>query len=208
MRSRKNKAILEAAGILTDRERLWQAMRRLQTFDARELSLATGVDRRKTVLEEYLSGLVRAGILDKTPPARVGGFARYALVRDTGVDAPRVRKNGSLVPCSGQSRMWQAMKILKVFSVRDLVVHAGLPDAPVTEKTAASYCRWLMQGQYLMPFSGEANDVLRYRFIRDTGAKAPQILRVKQLFDPNTGEVVTSDALAPALERAAGKDEL
>lgn len=202
---RTRKPALELSGVLTDREKLWQAVRRLRTFTTPELALAARVDRRQTVIKDYLASLVRAGILRRETQASPGLFNRYELVLDSGVDAPRLRKDGTPLPDTGQVRMWRAMKILKIFSVRDLVVHASLPDAPIKESTAETYCRWLTQGRYLNLPPVE-DGVVRYRLIRDTGAKAPQILRIKQLYDPNTGEVVAGDPIGPALEEAEGRE--
>ncbi|MEG2004576.1 MAG: hypothetical protein RR014_00940 [Bilophila sp.] len=205
MTQRTAKPTLVPSGILTDRERLWTAMRQLRTFTTQDLALSAKMDRRyATVLGEYTNSLVKAGILKKNEPPQKGLFALFELVLDLGVDAPRVRKDGTFVPENGQSRMWQAMKILKTFSVRDLVVHASLPDAPIVEASARLYCTWLVLGKYLKVYTGDENDVTRYRYIRNTGSKAPQILRVKQLFDPNTGEVVTGEALEHALNRGEG----
>lgn len=194
-------ANLKPCGVLTIREKLWAAMRELKEFNAFELAGAARVDRHKYNVMDYLKGLVGAGILRKTPPAFRGDFARFELVLDSGVDAPRVRKNGTLVADDGQTRMWKVMKILKTFSVRDLVVHASLAGVPVADATAATYCRWLETGGYIALQTG---DVPRWRFVRDTGAKAPQILRVKQLFDPNTGKVVTGENAMDVLEREYG----
>lgn len=194
-------ANLKPSGVLTTRERLWGAMRSLKVFNACELAAAAKVDRHKYNVMDYLKGLVAAGILRKTPPSFTGDFARFELALDTGVTAPRVRKNGSMVPEDGQTRMWRAMKILRTFSVRDLVVHASLAGEEVADTTAATYCRWLATGGYVVPLQDE---VPRWRFVRDTGTKAPQVLRVKQLFDPNTGEVVTGEDVLDALERDHG----
>lgn len=57
---------------------------------------------------------------------------------------------------------------------------------------------------YLTPLPREKGDVARYRFVRDTGAKAPQILSVKQLFDANTGEIVVGQDIQSALDDAEG----
>lgn len=189
-------------GVATDRERLWAAMRELRVFDTRDLALKSKVARHKGKIKDYADALTRAGILLKTPARVCGDFARYELVRDLGVDAPRVRKDGTAVPDDGQTRMWRAMKILRTFSARDLVVHAALPGFPVADSTAATYCRWLESGGYLVRQPGE---VPRWRFVRDTGARAPQILRVKQLFDPNTGEVMTGENVLDVLEREHGQ---
>ena len=195
---------LDLSGVLTDRERLWQAMRQLRTFDTRELALAAKVDRRRTVIKEYLVSLVRGGILRRVPQSGPGNFARYELIRDSGVEAPRLRKDGSPLPDAGQSRMWAAMKILRLFTARELAMTASLPEAPVRENTAHAYCRWLVRGHYLFVISDGSTGV-RYRFMRDTGARAPQILSIKQLFDPNTGEVAAGETVGEAYEQADGR---
>lgn len=175
-------------GALTDRERLWSAMRELKTFTVQELCLKSKVDRRTTKARDYLTGLVRAGILDVTHYGP-GKFSTYTLVRDCGVNAPRVRKNGVLLHDSGRTRMWRAMQILSVFSVRELAAAASLADAPIAYEEAKTYCHWLARGGYIIKV-----DATTYRFIpaRNTGPKAPQILRVKQLYDPNTDTVVAT----------------
>lgn len=201
MATRKTaKPRLALVGVLTTREKLWAAMRELHTFSVSDLAHAAKVDRHAYYMGDYIAGLVRAGILSKEQPARFAA-ATYTLLRDQGVDAPRVRKDGSMLPDTAQERMWRAMKVLRVFSVQDLVVHASLPGAPIAVSAARRYCQWLARGKYLVPLSAPG-DVQRYRFVMDTGAKAPQILRVKQLLDVNTGEIVAGDAAREALDRA------
>lgn len=141
-------------------------------------------------MRDYMTGLVKAGILSVAYGARVGLPATYTLARDCGVCAPRVRKDGALLPDSGRTRMWQAMHILGTFSVRELAAAASLQDAPVAYSEAETYCRWLCRGGYLQQIGK-----LAWRAIpaRHTGPKAPQILRVKQLYDPNTARVVLSN---------------
>lgn len=197
----KAKPRLAPVGTLTTREKLWASMRELKTFTVPELARAAKVDRHAYYMSDYLAGLVRAGILNKDHPERFAP-AVYTLLRDLGVDAPRVRKDGSIVPEAAQERMWKAMKVLRVFSVCDLIVHASLPDASITTNAAKGYCQWLARGKYLAPLSAPG-DVQRYRFLRDTGAKAPQILRVKQLYDCNLGKVVAGDDLQSALDAEA-----
>lgn len=193
-------ARLAPAGRLTTREKLWTAMRELQQFTVPELARAAKVDSHAYNIMDYLQALWRAGILGKerVPHART----RYNLLRDMGVDAPRVRRDGSPTPESSLSRMWRAMKILNVFSVRDLMVHAALPAAPIAQNTASDYCQWLTRGGYLVKLPCAPGDVIRWRFIRDTGPKAPQVLRVRQLFDANTGEIVAGQDVQSALDES------
>ncbi len=174
-------------GGLTSREKMWAAMREMREFNIQELCLKTKMPRHRA--RDYIVGLVRAGILGATPGKHRGDFDVYHLERDMGVNAPRVRRDGSFVPESGRTRMWKAMDILRTFSIRELVTAATLECAPVSYEEAEYYCRWLCQGGYLQRMSSVV-----YRFVpaRNTGPKAPQILRVKQLYDPNTDKVIVS----------------
>lgn len=180
---------------LTNRERMWAAMREAREFTIYELCLNTAMPRGRA--RDYIVGLVRAGILGVIPGKRRGNFDVYHLERDMGVNAPRVRRDGSFVPESGRTRMWKAMMVLGCFSVRELVAAASLEDAPVSHEEAEYYCRWLYQGGYLQRVSMNV-----YRFVpaRNSGPKAPQILRVKQLYDPNTDKVV-------AIGEGTGRDD-
>lgn len=200
--SARRKGRLVPAGMLTTREKLWTAMRELKAFCVPELARAAGVDRLRYNVRDYLLGLVRAGILAVEAQTSPGKHANYTLVRDMGVDAPRVRRDGTMPRESAQSRMWKSMKILRVFSVRDLIVYAALPDAPIAAGAALRYCQWLARGGYLAPLPREKNDVTRYRFIRDTGARAPQILSVKQLLDANTGKIMAVQNMQEALDES------
>ena len=181
------------AGVLTDRERLWAAMRTLAVFTIADLCLRvnTGRSRDEAIsrgkARDYLCGLVRAGIVAKSE-SKPFIHATFELMRDMGVRAPRVRKNGVILPDSGRTRMWKAMQILGEFSPRELMHSASLPGAEIAYNEAKGYCSWLSRGGYLVQTKE------RFRFVRarNTGAKAPQILRVKQLLDPNTGKVVYS----------------
>ncbi len=189
---------LSPLGVLTTREKLWCSMRQLKIFTTLELSRHAGLTGRlrKYDVKDYLRGLVAAGIVSKSPAKRYSP-AVYKLERDMGVDAPRVRRDGSCIPENAQTRMWRAMKVLKVFSAMDLVAYASLPERRISEVTAADYCHWLTRGSFLRV---ESEGPTRWRFVRDTGAKAPQILRVKQLLDVNTGEIVAGDAIREALD--------
>lgn len=168
----------------TDRERIWAAIRELREFTQLEVAVKSNVDRRNGKIRDYLVGLVRAGIVERLTHTRYD--SRYRLARDMGVNAPRVRKTGVMLPPSGRNRMWRAMRILKTFTARELAQAASLEQAPVAVSEAESYCAWLARGGYLRGVGK------RWNFVpgRDTGPKAPQILRVRQLYDPNTDKIV------------------
>lgn len=174
-----------AAKAPTDRECIWAAMRHLKEFSQLEVVRLSICDKGK--VQDYLKGLTRAGFVERlNPGCNAREQAVYKLIKDTGVDAPRVRKDGTVLPPSGRTRMWNAMQILRVFTDHELVDAASLPEAPIALEEAKTYCRWLANGGYLKSRQGGWM-MIPAKF---TGAKAPQILRVKKLFDPNIGAVV------------------
>jgi hypothetical protein len=206
MKREKNPVTLElAAAALTDRERIWTAIRELKTFDARDLGRKTGLDRRKkSVFRDYLSALHLGGFI--TPSGvRIEPRAPiiWKLIKDTGVDAPRVRKDGTVLPPSGRQRMWNAIRILKGFTATGLASIASLPGHAIAGSEAEYYCRWLEKGGYLR----RSRDFWVFVPAMFTGAKAPQVLRVKALFDPNTGKTFCGGETMDALNRAEARGE-
>lgn len=184
----------------TDRERVWSTIREFarsgQVFTSLDLSLKTRLSRRDSALGEYLTGLERAGFIQVVSGKKRGTFNVYELIRDVGVEAPRVNKAGGLLPPSGRTRMWKNMRILGTFSARELASASSLDGAPVAVSEAEYYCNWLCRGGYLRSNGGAASASRRWTFLAgmNTGPKAPQILRVKKLYDPNRDAVVCESA--------------
>lgn len=199
-RRKKNAPLLAlATPAPTDREKMWAAMRREKSFTQAKIAGLAGCGKGK--VQDYLKGLMAAGFVAKrADTAKLFTRAVYDLVKDTGVDAPRVRTDGTMLPASGRNRMWNAMRVLGVFTVEELANAASLPEAPVAFNEALTYCAWLARGGYLARRGPQPETVWQFIPAKFTGAKAPQILRVKALFDPNLGEVVYQPA-------AEGRDD-
>jgi hypothetical protein len=174
----------------TDRERIWAAIRELgqdnQVFTSLDLALKTHITRRCSALGEYVRGLEKAGFLRVVSSRKRGASNQYELVRDVGVTAPRVTRAGEVLPPSGRTRMWKAMFRLKTFTAQELAEVASLAEARIAVSEAEYYCEWLCRGGYLR------GSKTRWTLIPAmyTGPKAPQILRVKKLYDPNRDAVV------------------
>jgi len=170
---------------LDSRQVLWEIIRKMGTVTFRSL-------RNETVLSmdtvrDYVRSLEKAGFLRKLPREE-GPWApnTWELIKDVGVEAPRVRRDGTLVTQGeGRRNMWEAMRILRVFTPRDLAVAASLPDCPVKESTALDYAKHLCKAGYLKKNGRE------YRFLPSayTGPLAPQIQRTKRVWDPNLKQV-------------------
>jgi len=176
---------------LASRDALWAAIRRLKIFRYDEVRRETGCSRSTTTV--YLAGLTAAGYL------QLDAESRYVLVRDVGVDVPKVNRDGSdNLQGKGREQIWTVLPILKEFSIRDVALHASTEIVPVSESTVKEYLKYLHKAGYLRASResrpGNAGQPIRYRFLQSkyTGPKAPMIQRVRQVFDPNTGKVMWS----------------
>lgn len=197
-------AHLTAGAQLNAREAVWAEMRRRKRFTMNDLAVATGI--AYGTIRTYVIGLERAGYVAREPEKDARRkksityvsnqflSRRYKLVRDTGVEAPRVRRDGEVVT-QGLSReaMWRTMRILREFSWRDLASMASTDDVSVHPEDARKYCQALRLAGYLITTSpGGPGKQERFRFVasRYSGPRAPMLQRVRQVFDPNLKRVV------------------
>lgn len=170
------------------RQDIWLALKR--TPDRITVTDIVGQVRlARSTVARYLKALTEAGHLEAldTPAGQAGA---WKLIHDVGHHAPRVRADGSKVN-HGEitAQLWLAMCGLKDFDFRDLVQSASIE---IPEATAKDYCKRLLSTGYLRvlvkadPHQGR---IARYRLIRPSGPRAPQVQRVRQVYDPNTGAV-------------------
>lgn len=139
-------------------------------------------------INDYLSGLTNGGYLSVVKSRERMVLNVYTLINNTGVDAPRVRKDGTPVTQGiGRKYLWNAMSTLKTFSILDLTRAASTEIHQVAESEAESYCAALCLAGHL-----RRQPDGRYRLIMRTGPHPPQIQRTKQVYDPNLRAVVWS----------------
>ena len=169
---------------------VWSEIRQVQDFTIAEI--AGVVDMKKASVKEYVKRLQAGGYV--VPADDFKTSFRYLLVKDTGRETPRLRKDGSPVSQgAGNENLWRAMRMNAQFSITDLVVLCNTEKIQVKERSVRDYVGALLQAGYLRvlrkakPSTGQT---AIYRLIRNTGPRPPQIQRVKQVFDPNLGEVV------------------
>ena len=169
------------------RQSIWLKVRELQRYTSAQLYASLPNINRETI-REYNLCLYRAGFVTRENRGKKSIFEphEYLLVNDIGYVAPRVNKKGEVLPESNQLRMWRAMRVLKTFTIIELVACANAdPEAkPVTEIAAYDYLKHLRHAQYVTL----AGDV--YRLVKMTGGAAPMVQRTKVLFDPNIGKVI------------------
>lgn len=168
-----------------NRQAVWDAIRQMRIFTVPDVyrQARLGID----TVREYVSGLEAAGYVRKiAKQVSVGVPVQWELVIDAGNEAPRVRRDGSpVIQGQGQENMWNAMRILRDFTARELAVAASMPNCLVREASAADYVKHLHQAGYLRK-NGK-----RYLFLPGayTGPLAPMIQRTKRVWDPNLREV-------------------
>lgn len=169
----------------------WDLIRELRVFTVSQLDGRSNVSR--DTIHDYVKRLVRIDVVavEKTDER---GAKVYRLVKDLGPEAPKVRRDGTIVPAgSARENMWRTMKRLGVFTPRELAVAASTATHPVDEADAKSYIRYLRLANYLQQVeTGNPRRQARYRFVpaMNTGPVPPMIQRTHQVFDPNLGKVV------------------
>lgn len=188
----------QSRGCATGQDAVWGAVRRLKRFTANDLWMQVEKhqgDNRHTI-RSYLKRLLRGGYLEVVD-VRQRGVAKtytYELVRDVGVDAPRLDKSGEASRQGvGTEQMWRAMRILGKFTYLDLAIGASTGSHSVKPATAKDYCKYLAWAGYLKVLSlGKAGTPSVYVFVASkfTGPKPPKVQRVRQVFDPNINQVV------------------
>jgi hypothetical protein len=173
------------------RQAVWEFIRKVgvgETFTVNEI--LREVRLTASSVNDYLSGLCNAGYLSANKSKDRMVLTLYTLIKDTGFEAPRVRKDGtSVTQGQGRRNIWNAMQVLKTFSPRDLAFCASTEVHSVAESEAAGYCAALCKAGYLV---GRANQQYMLIAGKWTGPFPPQIQRTKHVYDPNLCKVVWS----------------
>lgn len=87
-----------------------------------------------------------------------------------------------------RDRAWQSMRILRLFTVPDLMATAEMGKA-----NARKYINGLRSSGYLVVArpkqEGKKNGHEAYRLVRDTGPRAPRLQSDGRTYDPNQHQV-------------------
>lgn len=183
-------------------EAVWVAIRELREFTLTDLITHIGKKSCWSVndntVSDYVYRLKNGGYLSvsqRTP--RSNGICQYTyqLVRDIGIHAPRLRRDGTeSTQGLGRTQMWRSMKMLKTFDARDLSITSSNETTAVSEGEAKSYIQHLAHAGYLalVQAANTHGGLARYTLkpSRNSGPRAPQIQRVKRVYDPNWQRVV------------------
>lgn len=171
------------------RQAIWEQIRaQAPDFNINDILLHVRLD--PSSVREYLTGLVNAGYLRADTSGYNAAPTIYQLIKDNGVEAPRVRKDGTIVTMGqGRRQMWNAMQVLKDFSPTDLAFKASIETHAVAVSEAKTYCALLCAAGYLVGRGSQRYSLIAGKW---TGPQPPQVQRTKQVYDPNLKKVVWS----------------
>jgi hypothetical protein len=186
-------------------EAIWSAIRGLHTFTMPELcsrlvKMECGGINEYTV-KSYLQRLKHGGFIEtedigKRLPYLPGVRYQYTLIKNVGVEAPRLTKKGEASKSGATTEnLWRSIRILKSFSYRELAHAASTPDISIPVATAACYARTLAGAGYLGKIPG---GLVRYKLLpsMNTGPKPPRVQSARRLYDPNLKKVVWQEGKA------------
>ncbi len=177
------------------RKKVWKAIReqKAETGKLKQFDSVTIAKKAKVGLpraNSYIRLLHKAKILKCLNEDAHKNIRRvFILAKDVGNFPPDLSKTGEVKPLSLRQKTWLAIKVLKVFTVKDVTLATGEnrdnTGKYLTLLEKAGYIRAVYKGK---GFSGES----RFTFIasKDTGPHAPILQMNKNLYDCNTGKVV------------------
>lgn len=193
---------LELAGGQSKRQRIWNLIRSQNSAEF-DITDVTPNDIPLSTSKDYLLGLSRAGYLEPLQTGRHRERTTYQLIKDAGIEAPRVTKRGvEVAQGQGNEALWGAMQALGSFNARVLAEMAG-----VKELTVKKYCAMLARAGYLTVDRqgkgiGRGGIATQYRLLvsKVSGPRPPMITRLKAVYDPNIHEIVWQQNADDAIE--------
>ncbi|MET3999687.1 hypothetical protein [Marinobacterium sp. MBR-109] len=188
---------MELVGGKPARQRVWEQIRlhreRFQIY-----TIARRAEAEDETVKTYLQCLEKGGYVVKLTAEKFE-FADYQLVRDTGIEAPRLTRDGQPVTQGmGQESMWRCLRMLGAMDARQLAMHASSSGFEVKETTARRYVKALKRAGYLQvvqPCNRHRGKLEVIQLIphMNSGPRPPQIQRVGVVYDPNWNKVMHAD---------------
>lgn len=103
--------------------------------------------------------------------------------------------NGNMKRISpAHANLWRTMRMLKEFTIKELVSYADTPEVPTTEKKARSYVCELVRAGYIRIVC-ITNRQRLYKLDVYTGSLAPAVQMNRNIFDRNINIIATPQSL-------------
>lgn len=175
---------------------IWAVIRAQGTFAVPALVKACPGTSRSSA-RKYVCSLMAAGIVRKVAAAAHRSRPdTYELVPECNTpETPRVRPDGSVV-LDGAMReaIWRSIKVLKAFTVAELVRIGSTEEVAITKTEAHRYLHFLALAGYVTIECQRVNLPRLYRILpsKCVGPLSPKVRRHVELFDPNLDRIVWS----------------
>ena len=174
-----------SAPVRNMREQVWDLLRTGKELSVQDMVLTLPFTIKQ--IEYLINGWVATGYVQKNKGIWKKSIPTFVLIKDIGQEPPRVNRQGEYVPQQLNEAAWRAMRIQKTFNARQIMAVCAKAEQLGAITT---YLRMLSLAGYLQPISAVAGEYTTYRLVEDTGAKPPQILKRKSVYDANLGIVV------------------
>lgn len=187
---------LVSLGPRDPKQRIWESIRTLAPgFSINDIARRTG--QRPYAISKYLDALSKAGIIKliETPVGKKEGRV-FALVKDEGVDYPRLNNKGQRTyEHLATENIWRSLRILGgEVTVSDLVLTASVGEVSVTAIKVRQYLTLLVEAGYVHKVDGAGQGPTTYRLVaaKNTGPRPPEIRQLDslQVYDANLSKLV------------------
>ncbi len=181
-----------AASVACGSDGFWRIMMERPTWTLTDIELQTNV-RRDTV-RDYVMKLLRGGYIERCGEAKGQGNSPAFVYRVSrpSRDAPRLRRDGTVLPETVQETLWRTIKMMRRFDIKTLTTNAVTAQRTIPVMTVKRYVGHLAACGVLKvvkPGGGRGKEA-EYLLIRNLGGAAPRILRTHLVFDPNSNSVI------------------
>lgn len=186
----------------------WDAMRRLSTeargFSVRSVHEVTNGVRMRTV-RSYIFRCERAGLIEIVGETKSTNNldANIYRVKVNSLEAP-FERGYAFADTAGRKReqIWNAIRVLPNFTVRDLAIHAATDDVSISDRGVREYLTALTRAGYLdVVAASRGGQPATYRLkpSMNTGRQPPAVTSDDVVIDRNRRCVIGS-AKRPAAE--------
>lgn len=194
-KGRRKPAQMEMIGGKNARQRIWEELcKQGDTFEIYPIARASNVDDE--TVKTYLQCLVAGKYVEIVSRKRYSK-STYRLVKNTGIEAPRLTRKGEPVKQGLISEsIWRTLHILGVLDAAQIVAHVAAAGHDVALSYVKRYLAALKKAGYLqVVVAGNPHRLEKIQLAPGmyTGPRAPQIQRVKTVYDPNLNKVMHAE---------------
>ncbi|KPN73694.1 hypothetical protein [Neisseria sp. 74A18] len=165
-----------------NRQLVWTALRASRESWVTLAALSEQADVKSRTVYMYLQALIAAGYVAVETAA--DRCKLYRLTKDAGVDAPRLRPDGTEATPKNTEIIWRTIKIMHTFTLDSLTAHVRMTHE-VQREWVKKYIISLLAAGYLGKRSRED-----YVLLHNTGSQAPQLLNIREVYDPNLNQIM------------------